>query len=121
MANILKTVNDFWKKVTGDKKRWRRMEARAKKLPNDYHFAYDEIKKYMWKLSAGSGMDTIDILDGVLGLFEEGAADSKQVLDITGQDVAAFCDGLLGGAKTYVDNWRKDLNHTVAKKIENKD
>jgi DNA-binding ferritin-like protein (Dps family) len=36
----------------------------------------------------------------LLDLFETGAADGKRVLDITGEDVAAFCDELLRHAKT---------------------
>lgn len=118
MHNFFKGLHTFYKKVTGDKKEWRKMEKRAKALPHDYQVVYDEIKNYMFKFSAGSGMDLAAILKGLLELFEEGAMDHKQVLEITGKDVAGFCDELLKSAKTYPENWRQKLNRNVMAKIE---
>jgi DNA-binding ferritin-like protein (Dps family) len=119
MNNIIKEVNDFWKKVTGDKKEWRKMEARAKALPKDYRVVYDEIKNYMFKFSAGGGMDMVAILKDLLELFEEGAANGKGALEITGNDVATFCDELLRNTKTYTESWREKLNSHVMKKLGN--
>lgn len=107
-------MSDFLKKITGDKKEWKAMEARAKALPKDYQVVYSEIKPYIWK---SSGLGSIDVFKGLLDLFEEGAANGRSALEITGNDVASFCDGLIVGAKTYADKWREDLNHNVAKKI----
>ena len=108
-------MTDFIKKVTGDKKEWKAMEARAKALPKDYQIVYDEIKHYMWK---ASGNDSMDVFKGILDLFEEGAANGRSALEITGTDVAAFCDALIVGSKTYTDKWRDDLNRDIAKKLE---
>lgn len=110
-------MSNFLKKIIGDKRAWRKMEARAKALPSDYQVVYGEIKGYLFKFAAGDGMDNVVILEGLLGLFEEGAANGKGALDITGKDVAAFCDGLLHGAKTYTDNWRQELNRNITKKL----
>lgn len=107
-------MNDFLKKIVGDKKEWRQMEARAKALPKDYQVVYEEIKHYIWKRS---GQGSIDIFKGLLDLFEEGVANGRNALEITGNDVATFCDELSPGAKTYTDRWREDLNHDVAKKL----
>lgn len=107
-------MSDFLKKIIGDKQEWRAMEARAKALPKDYQIVYDEIKPYMWK---ASGQDSLDVFKGILDLFEEGAANGRSALEITGDDVAAFCDGLIEGAKTYADKWREDLNSDIAKKL----
>lgn len=107
-------MKDFLKKILGDKKEWRAMEARAKALPKDYQVVYDGIKNYIWK---SSGLDALDIFKGLLDLFEEGAANGRSALEITGNDVAAFCDELTQGAKTYTDRWREDLNHGIAKKL----
>jgi len=110
-------MDNFLKKILGDKKEWRAMEARAAALPHDYGIVYGEIKKYMWKFTAGDGMDIIAILKDLLDLFETGAADGKRVLEVTGEDVAAFCDELLRNAKTYTENWRAALNRDVSKKL----
>ncbi|MFA6198146.1 MAG: DUF1048 domain-containing protein [Patescibacteria group bacterium] len=110
-------MGNFLKKIIGDKKAWKEMEARAKVMPRDYQVVYGEIKKYLWKYPAGTGMDTVSILEGLLGLFETGSADGKNALEITGEDVAAFCDELLKNTKTYTGNWREALNRDVMKKI----
>jgi len=78
---------------------------------------YVEIQKYMWKFTAGDGMDIIAILRDLLELFETAAADGKRVLEVTGEDVAAFCDELLRNAKTYTENWRAALNRDVRDKL----
>jgi DNA-binding ferritin-like protein (Dps family) len=108
-------MNDFLKKIIGDKKEWNTMEARAKALPKDYQVVYHGIQQYLWK---SSGIELMDVFKGVLDLFEEGAVNGRSALEITGDDVAAFCDELVGGgAKTYVDKWREQLNHGIAKKL----
>ncbi|OGY86398.1 MAG: cytoplasmic protein [Candidatus Kerfeldbacteria bacterium RIFOXYA2_FULL_38_24] len=111
-------MNNFLKKIIGDfadKKEWRAMEARAKMLPDDYRFAYKEIKRYLWK---SSGLVVIDPFKNLLDMFEEGVANGKQVLEITGKDVAAFCDELVRGEKTYTEKWREALNRDIAKKLK---
>ena len=42
-------------------------------------------------------MDIVAVLKDVLGLFETSAAEGKHALDVTGEDVAAFCDERLRG------------------------
>jgi DNA-binding ferritin-like protein (Dps family) len=108
-------MSDFLKKIIGDKKEWKAMEVRAKALPKDYQVVYREIQQYVWK---SSGLESIDLFKGLLDLFEEGAANGRSALEITGNDVAAFCDELIGGgAKTYIDRWRDELNNGIAKKL----
>ena len=114
-------MNNFLKKIIGDKKEWRRMEARAAALPRDYRIVYDEIKKYLFKFSAGSGMDTIAVLEDLLGLFETGAADGRRALDVTGEDVAAFSDELLRNTKTYTAKWHEELNRGVRQKLRDEE
>jgi DNA-binding ferritin-like protein (Dps family) len=114
-------MNNFLTRIIGDKKEWKGMEARAKALPNDYQIVYGEIKQYMWQFTAGDGMDIVAILKDLLGLFETGAADGKHILEVTGEDVAAFCDELLRNAKTYTENWREALNRNVMKKLQSEE
>jgi DNA-binding ferritin-like protein (Dps family) len=110
-------VSNFLTKALGDKKEWKAMEARANALPRDYRIVYDEMKTYMWKFTAGDGMDVVAVLKDVLGLFETSAAQGRNVLDVTGDDLAAFCDDRLRGTTSYQDKWRASLNRDVAKKL----
>jgi len=110
---------DIVKKIIGDmgdKKEWNAMEARAKALPHDYLVVYNEIKRYLWS-GAGPLDSSIDLFKGLLELFEEGAANNKPVLEVTGNDVAAFCDELVRGEKTYAEHLRGKLNRNIAKKL----
>ncbi|WP_175639428.1 DUF1048 domain-containing protein [Metabacillus schmidteae] len=99
-----------------DKREWKAMEARGKALPSEYSNAYNAIKKYLW--TAGGPIDWKDtsrIFGGILDLFEEGAAEGKKVTDLTGEDVAAFCDELVKDTKTWNDKYRKRLNDTIGR------
>lgn len=110
-------IENFMKKLIGDKKEWRAMEARAKKLPRDYQIVYAEIQKYMWHFSGGTGMDIVYILRDLLELFEAGVTDGKTALEVTGDDVADFADELLRNANTYTENWHNKLNQIVHKRL----
>jgi DNA-binding ferritin-like protein (Dps family) len=100
-----------------DKREWRAMEARAKALPSEFRNAYKAIQKYMW--TAGGGptdwKDSSRIFGGILDLFEEGAAEGKNVTELTGKDVAAFCDDLVKDEQTWKDKYRKKLNDTIGR------
>ncbi|WP_286228420.1 DUF1048 domain-containing protein [Neobacillus mesonae] len=99
-----------------DKREWKAMEARAKALPREYHNAYNAIKTYLW--TAGGPTDWEDcsrIFGGILDLFEVGSAEGKKVTDLTGKDVAAFCDELVKDSKTWKDKYRTKLNDTIGR------
>jgi len=108
-------------RLSQDKRQYRQMMARAKALPEEYEFVYYKIQRYMWNYAAGSGMDMVQIQSDLLDLFEEGAAGGKRVLDITGEDVAAFCDELLRSTKTYPEKWRRALNQDIREKVKERD
>lgn len=99
-----------------DKREWKAMEVRAKALPSEYLNAYKAIQNYMW--TAGGLTDWKDmsrIFGGILELFEEGAAEGKKVIDLTGEDVAYFCEELVRDAKTWKDKYRQKLNDTIGR------
>ncbi len=105
------------KKLIGDKKEYKMMMARVDAMPEDYQFVFKKIQHYMWNFAAGSGFDMLKIQYELIDLFEAGVADGKRVLEITGTDVAAFCDELLRSAKTYTADWHEALNRDIMKKL----
>ncbi|MGE7603463.1 DUF1048 domain-containing protein [Peribacillus sp. NPDC097675] len=110
----------FLEKIVGsfdDKREWKALEARAKALPSEYRNAYKAIQKYMWT-AGDSPIDwegTHRIFSSILDLFEEGAAESKKVTDLTGEDVASFCDELVKDEQTWKDKYRQKLNETIGR------
>ena len=113
----MKTPFGYFKYVKEEKRRYKQMQNRIKALPKDFEFVYRKIEHYMWMHSGGDGMDMIPILADLLDLFETSAAEGKKVLDVTGRDVAAFCDELLVNAKRWTEKWHEDLNHDILKKL----
>lgn len=100
------------------KKEWRAHMARVKALPQDYQIVYKEIQKYLFKVGPIELTNGTGLLSGIVDLFEEGAALGKRVLDVTGRDVAAFCDDLIKDSKTYTDIYQESVNQKVNKAMK---
>lgn len=100
------------------KKEWKAHVARVKSLPKDYQIVYKEIEKYLFKVGPVELTDGIGLLSGIIGLFEEGVAMDKGVLEVTGSDVAAFCDDLIKDSKTYADIYQESANQEVNKAMK---
>lgn len=105
------------KKMIQSKREYKQHMARVEALPKDYQYVFKKIQSHMWMFAAGSGYDMMKVHYDLIELFEAGAADGKQVLEITGEDVASFCDELLRSARTYTENWREALNRDIQKKF----
>ena len=119
MSGLRDFLNDYFniRHMAREKRKYRQMQARVKALPEEYRYVYKKIQNYMWHYSGGSGMDMLPIFTDLLDLFESGVAEGKRVLEITGEDVAAFCDELLRNAKTYTQDWRENLNRDIMRKL----
>jgi DNA-binding ferritin-like protein (Dps family) len=116
-------VSDFFDnylnipKIMKSKREYRQQMARVEALPGDYRFVFKKIQSHMWMFAAGSGYDMMKIHYDLIELFESGVAEGKGVLEITGSDVAGFCEDLLRNAKTYTEDWRVKLNRDIAEKL----
>ncbi|MDW7618126.1 DUF1048 domain-containing protein [Peribacillus simplex] len=77
------------------KKEYKAFMKKVNSLPKDYAFVFKKIQKYMWNFGYGFGEEIINLYE----LFEASAAEGKHVLDVTGEDVAAFADELMALSK----------------------
>lgn len=100
------------------KKEWRAHMARVNALPQDYQIVYKEIQKYLFKVGPAQLTEGMDLLTGIVDLFEEGMTLGKGVLEVTGSDVAAFCDDLIKDSKTYADLCQESVGEEVSKAIK---
>ena len=111
----------FWDRIAGNdiNREWKEFNARAKKLPADYQSAWLQINAELWQRSDNTGRNIIPLLEGVVELFEEAAADGRRVEDVLGGDIKGFCATLADeqGAKTYRDRWRDRLNTSILRKL----
>lgn len=105
------------------KNEWRAHVARVKALPQDYQIVYKEIQKYLFKVGPVELTEMTGLLSGIVDLFEEGAASGKGILEMTGNDVAAFCDELIKDSKTYANIYQESVDqdvHKAMKKVTDK-
>lgn len=97
------------------RKEWKAHMARVKSLPQDYQFVYKELQKYLFKVGPVELGEGTELLSGIVDLFRRGAASGKGVLEVTGNDVAAFCDELIKDSQTYEDLYQEAVDQKVAK------
>lgn len=91
-------MKKFIELIVGDlesKKEYKVFMKKVNSLPKDYAFVFKKIQKYMWNFGYGFGEEIINLYE----LFEASAAEGKHVLDVTGEDVAAFADELMAVSK----------------------
>lgn len=88
------------------KREWRAHMARVKALPPDYQIVYKEMQKYIFKVGPVELTDG-SLLSGIVDFFEEGVADGKGIMEIIGDDVAAFCDELMKDSETFAEIYQK--------------
>lgn len=106
------------KEIIEGKKEWRAHVSRVKGLPKDYQIVYLEIQKYLFKVGPNDLTEGIGLLSGIVDLFEEGALLGKAVLEVTGSDVAKFCDDLIKDSKTYMDSYQDAIDKKINKAIK---
>lgn len=111
--------NDYFniKKMIEEKREYKQQMKRVDALPEDYQFVFKKIQSHMWMFAAGAGYDMMEVHNDLIDLFETSAADGKKVLELTGNDVASFCEELMKNCKTYTENWRDKLNREIHEKI----
>ncbi|MFD7335446.1 DUF1048 domain-containing protein [Streptomyces violascens] len=91
------------------KKQWRSHMARVKALPLDYQIVYKEMQKYFFKVGPTDLTDGT-LLSGVVEFFEEGVTAGKGVVELIGNDVAAFCDDLIKDSRTHADIYQESIS-----------
>ena len=123
IQDIIVSIQDAIEGKRKWQQKWRAHMARVKALPQDYQIVYKEIQNYLFKVGPVELTDGTDLLSGIIDLFEESAALGKGVLEVTGRDVAAFCDDLIKDSKTFADILQESIDQEVnraAKKVTDK-
>ncbi|MGK8524071.1 DUF1048 domain-containing protein [Nocardia asteroides] len=99
------------------KREWRAHVARVKALPPDYKIVYEESQKYFFKVGPAELVEG-NLLSNMLDFFEEGVAAGKGVLELIGEDVAAFCDDLVKDSRTHADIHQDALGTDLGERTE---
>lgn len=112
---------NLYDKITGNDmtKKQKELSRRVALLPQDYQTTWQELNQKLWQFSDFTGRNLYPILEGVLHLFEESAAEALPISGVISENVDDFISEIarIEGAKNYRDKLRKQLNDTVAKKL----
>ena len=80
---------------TEQKRRYRLYKARAERLPVNYHAAIDALERYMEFFGPGQGGSLLSMLEDLVDLFEQSAANRTPIREIVGEDPVEFAEAFL--------------------------
>lgn len=77
------------------KRRYRRYRARADALPAGHQAAVDALQRYMQYFGPGRANDLLPMLEDLVDLFGQSAADGTPIREVVGEDPLEFADAFL--------------------------
>ncbi|MFE6306564.1 DUF1048 domain-containing protein [Nocardiopsis sp. NPDC057823] len=90
---------EWIEKVTGsfeDKKRYKRYKARVRELPENHRTAVEALDRYLMYFGAITREDILQtMLDDLIDLFEQSAANGTPVRQVVGEDPVEFAEAFL--------------------------
>lgn len=104
-----------------EKRAYKQLMKRVNALPEEYRFAFRKIQHYMFSVGPPGGDMTVftnlTMFTDLVDLLEASAAEGKQVLDVTGDDVGRFCDEFMGASAANHQSPREKLNKEIMDKF----
>lgn len=77
------------------KRRWWRYKARKERLPENYRMAVDALQRYSYYFGGGTAEGGLSMLEDLIDLFEQSAADGTPIREIVGEDPVEFAEAFL--------------------------
>lgn len=107
--------------VTGSleqKKQYRQYKARTKQLPDGYRTAVEALERYlMYFGSIAKGDVLVSMLEDLLDLFEQSAADGTPIRAVVGEDPVEFAEAFLQNYAEgqWINKERVRLTNAIAR------
>lgn len=113
-------MTKWYEYVTGsleDKRRYREYKARCQGLPANYRTAVEALDRYLMRFGGITKGDTlVTMLDDLVTLFEQAAADQTPVRGVVGDDPVGFAEEFL--ANYAEDQWISKERTRLAEAID---
>ncbi|MGD0440461.1 MAG: DUF1048 domain-containing protein [Acidimicrobiales bacterium] len=77
------------------KRRYRQYKARTNRLPASYHTAIDALQRYSYYFGNGTGDGGLSMLEDLVDLFEQSAANGTPIRAVVGDDPVEFAEAFL--------------------------
>ncbi|HEY2055799.1 MAG TPA: DUF1048 domain-containing protein [Solirubrobacterales bacterium] len=99
------------------KRRYRQCKARAAQLPTSYREAIEALERYMNYFGPGTGEGVVSMLEDLLDLFEESAANQTPIRDVVGEDPVEFAETFLRNypESSWIGRERERLTTAIAR------
>jgi DNA-binding ferritin-like protein (Dps family) len=98
------------------KRRYRRVKARVGRLPENYRIACSALERYSWYFGNGTADGGMDMVEDLVDLFEQAAADGTPIRSIVGDDPVEFAEAFL---RNYPQShWSEKERRRLAGDIE---
>jgi DNA-binding ferritin-like protein (Dps family) len=114
-------------KVTGSleqKKRYRRYKARVKALPEPYRAADEAVERFAMHASGiADGELAVRMLEDLVELFEQSAANETPIRDVVGDDPVEFAETFLANysAGSWINKEKKRLTDAIERAEDEED
>jgi len=95
MATAWTKVRDRIVGPLEQKRRYRQYKERVQQLPASYRDAVDALQRYSYYFGHGTAEGGLSMLEDLVDLFEQGAADGTPVREIVGEDPVEFAEAFL--------------------------
>jgi DNA-binding ferritin-like protein (Dps family) len=84
-----------WNKQKMQKMRYRQYKARTEQLPANYYTAIDALVRYIYRFGPGTGNAVLSMLEDLVDLFEQSAANGTPVRAVVGENPVEFAETFL--------------------------
>ncbi|MFW6598463.1 DUF1048 domain-containing protein [Propionibacteriaceae bacterium Y2011] len=100
-----------------DKKRYRRYKARVDELPPAYRTATEALARYVMHTGPSDGGQLMPMLEDLVDLFEQSAADRIPVREVVGDDVTEFAEAFKRnyGQLSWLDKEQQRLADAITR------
>lgn len=106
----------FISRMIGDKQRYRQYKARRQQLPANYRTAFEAIERYlMYSGGITKGDVIVTMLEDLVDLFEQSAANAIPVRAVVGEDPVEFLETFLQNYAEgqWINKERERLTKTI--------
>lgn len=117
MKKVKSFLNNYFniKNIMEQKKEYKKIQQRVKKLPEDYQYVFKELEKRIWLETEIFDEELKIIYEDILSMFENGVKNNQNVCDIVGKNIYEFIDDTI---KSLSNNKSKKQEEKINKKIE---
>lgn len=85
----------FLSRMIEEKRQYKRFRARANALPTNYRTTLDALEHYVYYFASARSTNLLPLLDNLVELLEEAAANDMPIRSIVGDDPVEFVEELI--------------------------